>query len=805
MTPTTPTRRPWRLLRLAALGCVATTALLATAGWGALRASLPQLDGEREVAGLSAPVDIERDALGVPTIRAAARGDIAYALGFLHAQDRFFQMDLMRRSAAGEVAALVGAAALPMDRANRLHRFRQRAETAVAALPAADRQLLQRYSDGVNAGLGSLDARPFEYLLLRQQPQSWQPADSLLVVYAMYFDLQGSQVRREFARGWLAERVNAAQLAFLLPEQSNWDALLDRDAPPLREPALPRSAPSWWRGQLTSAMAPARPDASASGSNNWALAGNRSVRGAALVADDMHLGLRLPNTWYRAAWQYPDRNGPRRVVGVTLPGTPVMVVGSNGRVAWGFSNSYGDWLDLVATEVDHDHSRYRSADGWLPLQTIDETIEVSHDRPARLTVQETHWGPLWRVGGVDYAVRWVAHDARNAVNLNLLRMEAADDVAGALAVGQVCGIPAQNLIVGDSSGHIGWTIAGLLPKRPWPGERNSFPLNGTDPHAAWTTYYAPVDYPQRVDPTAGQLWSANNRQLGGLDYLKIGDGGADLGARATQIRDRLSKLGQADEEDMLAIQLDDRALLIDVWRQRLLKLLDTQALSESPRRREARALLEHWSGRAAADAVGYRIARVFRDRVYHGLFGSLDRELRRSLPDVEYRDANSRWEVVANRLLDAAPDAWLPVGHADWRAFQLAQLDAALNDLTPDNRPLAKASWGERNRANIAHPLARFLPWFGDFLRAPTDPLPGDGNMPRVQGPGFGASERMVVAPGHEERGIFHMPGGQSGHPLSPYFLAGHDAWVRGQPTPFLPGPTVHSLRFTPTVPNPGS
>jgi penicillin amidase len=146
----------------------------------------------------------------------------------------------------------------------------------------------------------------------------------------------------------------------------------------------------------------------------------------------------------------------------------------------------------------------------------------------------------------------------------------------------------------------------------------------------------------------------------------------------------------------------------------------------------------------------------------------------------------------------ATKRAWVPAGMADWRTFLLDRVDIVIELATQNGAPLEAAKWGDINRVIIAHPLARFLPLFGRWLAVPADPLPGDVHMPRVQTPEFGASERVVVAPGHEETGIFHMPGGQSGHPLSPFFLAGHEAWVRGEPTPFLPGPAVHHLVLEP-------
>jgi penicillin amidase len=256
---------------------------------------------------------------------------------------------------------------------------------------------------------------------------------------------------------------------------------------------------------------------------------------------------------------------------------------------------------------------------------------------------------------------------------------------------------------------------------------------------------------------------------------------------------------------MLAIQTEDRALWIDRWRRLALETLDADALRDHPQRAEFRRLVLAWNGRADADEAGYRLVRAFFFSLYDGWFGQLDTDIAASYgasagnPPTGFRAASSRYEAVMEAL--AAHHAWVPDGIADWRAFMLERIDHAITQLPPGVK-LEDARWGDRNRAAIEHPFARivppWLPWVRAWLGAPHDPLPGDINMPRVQAPSFGASERMIVSPGREQQGIFEMPGGQSGHPLSPYFVAGHEAWVHADATPFLPGVTVHRLELVP-------
>lgn len=781
--------------------------VVAMAGWLYLRASLPRLDGRIETAGLAGPVSIARDARGVPTITAGNRTDLAYATGYAHAQDRFFQMDLLRRSAAGELAALVGSAALGLDRDRRPHQFRARARAVFAGLPVDERTLLERYGAGVNDGLAGLSSRPFEYGLLMTAPEPWKPEDSLLVGWAMYFDLQGN-FGRELGRTWIRDHADDDQLSFLLPESSPWDAPLD--APPLdvpmiapRSPAPPTAAPAWWGRRPRHAGAtdiPGQDDMV--GSNNWAVAGGRTGRGGAIVADDMHLGLMLPNSWYRALLIHHDDNGKeRRLAGVTLPGLPALIAGSNGHVAWGFTNSYGDYFDLVELELDPAGApRYRTEDGnWAPIERTTETIAVKGAPPQRLVVLTTDLGPVWQIGGKAYAMRWIAHD-RGAIDLGMLAFEKADDLASLLDAANRAGLPAQNMVAGDDAGHIGWTIAGPLPNRRWRAA-DGFAYPSTARELGWRSLAAPADHPRRLDPPDGQLWTANSRQLAGADYARLGDGGADIGARARQIRDDLSRLDKAREEDVLAIGLDDRALFLAPWRERMLAVLSGPALDGHPARAEVRRLLLAEADlRADPRSVAYRLVHDMLGELYTRVFAGLDDALADAYGTgtVSFRSANPRWPHVLARLIDERPEGWLPQGAGSWPEVELAAIDAEIAAIEREGTPLTEANWGRRNRARIQHPFARILPPLARWLSAPADPLPGDANMPRVAGPAFGQSERMAISPGHEEQALFAMPGGQSGHPLSPYFLAGHAEWVRGMATPLLPGPAVHILTLEP-------
>ncbi|HKT95379.1 MAG TPA: penicillin acylase family protein [Paraburkholderia sp.] len=817
-------RRRWPLILSTTVVIVLAAAVLA--GWLILRASLPQLDGTH-AAPLSATVTIGRDALGVPTVQGRTRDDVAYALGFVHAQDRYFQMDLLRRVAAGEMAALIGPGALALDRRDRPWRFREHAQAALAALPADQRQLIERYTAGVNDGLRSLRARPFEYWLLRTRPVPWRPEDTLLVVYAMYFDLQYGQVRRVLSREALRERVPADLLAFLLPATSHWDAPLDGTSAWLPPHAALPAPPPWLRSTPSAAGVatqrlggvPGFVDGGGAldamvGSNGFAVDGAHTAHGGALIANDMHLGLALPNIWYRASLVYPAPDGgTRRITGVSLPGAPLVVAGSNGHIAWAFTNSYGRFIDLIELQRGPtergptDSLRYRiPGGGWEKAQVFHERLDVNGGASVDLPVVQTRWGPQLVVGAHAYAVHWVAQDPE-AVNMNLVRLEGATNVADALHAAQTFGVPTQNFTVADAQGHIGWTLAGPLPRfvdananadaNAAAAAPGGLPF-GSSTYAGWQGHLSPEAYPVRVDPPAGRIWTANNRILPLAEAARIGDAGTDLGARATQIRNDLLALPHATERDMLAVQTDDRAFWIEYWRRVALDALDAQALSGHPERAEFRRLVQTWNGRADTDAVGYRLVCAFYYSLYDAWFGALDKPMSAVAPGLGYRAANTRYEATMETL--AGRRAWIPGGFADWRAFMLERIDHSIAQL-PKGTRLADARWGDHNRSAIAHPFARllpaWLPWLRGWLSTPRDPLPGDINMPRVQSPVFGASERFAVSPGREQDGIFEMPGGQSGNPLSPYFIAGHETWVHGNVAPFLPGPPVHTLELT--------
>lgn len=785
-----------------------------------LRASLPRLSGTIQVSGPLGKIQIDRDALGIPTIRTEYHDDIAFGLGFVHAQDRFFQMDAIRRSAAGELAEIIGPGAgdrvLKRDRSARIFRFRQVARRVLANLDELDRRWLNAYVSGVNAGLNALGGKPFEYHLLRVQPAPWSAEDSILANLAMFLDLQSKDHERESALGVVRDVLPGPLAEFLCAKGSpDWDAPVQGG--PISMPPIPgpdvfdlRREPVQMQRDIPPDPTPLDDlDTLFAGSNNWAVSARHTVNGGAIVANDMHLRLGVPNTWYRASWIVPEEGGhpaagdpprPRQITGATLPGAPSMVIGSNGKIAWSLTNSGGNWSDLIEVEVDPTNPDvYRTPEGKRSFERHRELINIKGQPAEPLEILSTIWGPI-----IDHdhkkrprALHWVALDPEG-VNLNIIRMTTVRSVDEALALAPTCGVPHVNLVVGDAQGRIGWTIMGRIPRRT--GQSDSrFPLRGRDQAGTLQGYFTADEAPRIVDPADGILWTANARVVDGPMLDKIGFGDYDRGCRAGMIRDRLRAIDKATEADMLSIQLDDRAVFLDRWRQLLLDLLTPEQVEHDPRRGELKRVLDHWEGRASIDSAGYRLVWEIRLRIIRAALSPLTARCRAA--DPRFRLAGLECEPPTWALVTQRPVHLLDPAYRNWNSLLLAMIDATLDEASRTGEPLEQGTWGKRNIARIQHPISIASPHAGNWLELnmPVEPLPGGRkDMPRVQGPTYGASQRMAVTPGRESEGYFHMPCGQSGHPLSPHYRDGHEAWAAGKATPFLPGPSVNTLILQP-------
>jgi penicillin amidase len=710
----------WRWILAVAGGLVLLAAAAAGWGWWQLRGSLPVLDGDLPVAGLTAPVTITRDSLGVPTIAGTARTDVARATGFLHAQDRFFQMDILRRRGAGELSELFGAAAVELDKSARLHGFRRLAAQVIAQATPAEQSVLAAYTAGVNAGLAALPKAPWEYLVLRATPQPWREADSLLCVYAMWFDLQDYTGAFELNREALRSALGQAGLDFLAPPGNAWDAALDGSKfppaplPPLR--FLPAAPPA-------AGLATAEPvGRRVVGSNAFALSGAHTATGAALLANDMHLDLNLPHIWYRAVLQWTDGTGPRRVVGVTLPGLPFMVVGSNGRVAWGFTNAYADTTDVItlATEITA-NSFYQTPDGWKEIEERPEEIRVKGDQPvpvhrpvdpvgshhrrpekrprARPALDRArrrlHQPPFPRHGNHPHHGRGRGpgpprqFPQREHVHRRRRRGHRLDHPRPASAPGGLRRARARRLDL----------------RRPPLGRPPVRGGNSRGRHPAPAACPPPGPWRRKARCGAATTGPSAARRVPCSGTAATTKAPAP-GRSATTLLALIATGKKAAPADLLAIQLDDRAVFLARWQKFLLEVLTDDAVAGHPARAELRAAVQAWGGHASPDAVAYRVVRNFRLHAAERALAPFIAPAQagyaafnwRSLP---YEDA--LWQLVHER-----PERLLNPAHASWSALLLAAADDVTADVAQAGGSLARFTWGARNTLAMRHPLSRF-------------------------------------------------------------------------------------------------
>jgi penicillin amidase len=801
--PRTTARRIRRII-LAVLAIALLIAVgLAGYAYSRVVASLAQTSGVAALPGLTAPVEVAFDNRGVPTINAATLTDAIAAQGFLDAQERFFQMDLARRFPAGELAELLGSRALASDRRQRAYRFRAVAEAVYERLPGRHRAILDAYAQGVNAGLDALGDVPPEHLLLRAAPAPWKPEDCVLVMESLAIGLaQDAQLERMVAV--MDEALPPELVRFLTPATDRDDAPILNDYPrdptggyvpaPIPGPAavdLRRRAPIDNGVHLEESIV-GEPQLAPLASNNWAVAGDRTAHHGAILANDPHLWHGVPNVWRRARIIWPGGDA----VGVNTPGFPGIVIGANAHIAWGFTNTTGDFQDSILIEPNPDDpAQYKAAPGeYAPFGTITETIRVKGGEPELLAIRTTRWG---NVVAEDHhanplVIRWAALDPAMQ-NLNLLEMMSASTLEQGFELMRTFYGASQNALLADDRGRIAWVVTGYLPNRT--GFTGSAPVSWARDGVGWDGELPDSQRPQLFDPPIGYLATANNRTTDLARAQRFGRAWARPG-RAKRILEQLAGTTAATERAMLDLQLDTLAPRHE--RLRAIILTSTGSDNTTGDLARAQAIIKEWDGTANADQPAYRILDRFRRLLRRALVTPLVAPCLQIDPEFVYRWTNTDEPVL--RLLEERPAHLLPSEHASW--------DALINDTFAEAVALGAADggidrpWGDDNRANIEHPLSGAIPpplaGLRRFLDMPRDMLSGDSGIVRVATPSFGASLRLVASPGHIEDAIFHMPAGQSGHPMSAHYRDGHADWLHGDPTPLLPGPSVSTLRLTP-------
>lgn len=766
-----------KILKWALLIIIVLAITISLFAYLTLRGSLPTLSGEVKSTDIQSNATLARDALGTAIIDSQSELDAMYLLGYAHAQDRLFQMDLMRRQSAGELSELIGKRTLLLDKKHRIHQFRKRANTIFNKLPSEQQNIINAYTKGVNAGANSLSNKPFEYYLLGSDFIPWQPEDSLLVIYSMYLDLQGAQTEIDYSLTALRTLYGDTMYRFFtLP--SNYQAAIDGSIVDVLTPQIPSSPYIKNELQKTNDQAKLNINSVTEladiGSNNWVVSSAHGNNGA-LLSSDMHLGLRVPSIWYRSQLNYTFQQQIIQITGVTLPGSPGVIAGSNGFIAWGFTNSNVDNVDWIALDKN------------TQTQNISETINTKEGEET-FTFEISQYGPVREFNGQKYALKWVAHQDY-AINSLLGDMAKMHDIDQALALSKKIRIPVQNMVVADANGDVAWQLTGAITART---PRQRYAITENDYSNLWESNEPEPANSTR--PTNGKIATANARVVSAQDLSRYGNGGYALGARQKQIVDLLQQQNKFTEQDFYDLQLNNEARFLMPWHDLLLKTLRNNPEKYATDIQH----VEQWKACACTDSIGYTLVRRFRSAVINSLLTPIEKTLDENNIKIRYvaRDIEPAvWLLINNKI-----SGWLPQGMTNYEMFLSNAYDTSLQKLKErhangkDNWQALR--WGNVNKLKIQHPFAKSFGPFKDYFNMPEVEGFGDSFIPAVQTANFGASQRLIVNPKNQENGILTVPGGQSGHVLSQFYKNGFKDYAENKNTPLLPGEKKHSLDF---------
>ena len=805
----------------------------------AMRDSLPQLDGTLSIAGLSAPVTVQRDAQGIPHIRAASLDDLIIAQGYVTAQDRLWQMDALRRYVSGDLAEVFGASMVPHDRLQRILQIRAAADRAFAVFPPEQMRWLELYARGVNASMEAQRAHlPIEFRLLRYQPAPWTPRDTIAVGIVLFQDLTTS-FPQKLNREALTAKLPPELLADLYPVGS-W-----RDHPPAQPPidltAPQENIPDIPLDESQSKLTkPTNPGASTNdlltlqqilktptcdgcraGSNNWTVSGAHTASGKPLLSNDMHLTHSVPGIWYEADLEAPTPSGSDfHVTGVSLPGVPFIIVGHNDHVAWGFTNLGADVQDVY---IEHlrgtgESTEFESPDGaWHPVLHQTETIHVRGRKDVTFDVPATQHGNIITpiISGIfptetrPLSLNWTIYDPAN-ISASLLYIDSAADWPSFTSAFSTFGGPAQNVVYADDQGHIGYHAVGKIPLRGNPIQPTPIspvPVDALDATQAWTSYIPFDQLPQSFDPPNGILATANARVTpDGYAFPITSNWGAPyrneriwkvLSDRALATKDHLTPA------DMLALQTDVYSELDHVIAQRLAYAID-HSTTKDKRLHQAADILRNWDGNVDAEASAPAVVNATRDALWPLL---LNPHLG---PDPGTSAALYTWgekPYAEEQLIMHTPARWLPKNYANWDELLT---DAVNKGLLTARAPfdLSKWQYGKAHAVGIEHPIFIQSPIFQRILGLPIgtgiQPQSGDGTTVKQVGRTFGPSERFTADLSDLDHSTLNLVLGQSANPISPWFLNQWPAWYKGTtyPLPFtkpaVDAATTHILTLTP-------
>jgi penicillin amidase len=744
------------------IGVALALIVLAGGAYLYLRSSLPQLDGTIAVSGIGHAVRIERDADGVPLISAANDEDAAFGLGFVHAQDRLFQMELQRRYGAGRLSEVLGTDALPTDRQMRVLGLYRSAEAEIPLLSPAARRGFEAYAAGVNAFLASRHgALPPEFVLLRFAPEPWRISDSL--VWGKLMDLQlAGNYRSELLRARMAATVSPQDLAFVYPDYP-------KDAPTtLAElSAIYRRLPlDRLYAALPEMVGPIY------ASNNWVLDGAHSASGKPVLANDPHLAFGAPGFWYLARLKTPTDE----IAGGTVAGAPAVAVGHNNRIAWGFTTTGSDVEDLFIEKLDPaDSGRYLTPDGSAAFSTREETIAVRDAAPVTLTVRGSRHGPVlsdvlpagWVESGyvLALATPYLGDDDRTAEAL--WDIDRAGDWDGfRAALGNFLG-PQQNIVYADAGGTIGFIAPGRVPIRK--AGNGWLPVPGWTGAYDWTGFIPFDELPQATNPVSGHFVSANNKIVPDrYPYFLSRDW--DIPNRAERIDELLAATPRQSPEASAAIQADT----LSIMAKQLVPLM-TRIAPASADARQALEMLRGWDFRMDADKPEPLLFTAWLRAFAHDvLFGRLGDA------------ATDYWELkprVMEAVLTERPE-WCAGDKQPGESCETrlaATLDRALAELRQAyGADMPQWRWGRAHVAQFLNPVLSRIPVLRDWVRVQTSTAGGydtinrgsttirDEAHPYEQR--FGAGLRMITDLAAPTESRMMVVPGQSGNPLSPHF-----------------------------------
>ncbi len=753
-------------------------------GYWVAESALPELDGHLQVSGLSAPVTVTRDGHGVPTIEAATLEDLFFAQGYVTAQDRLWQMDVMRRFGGGELSEILGEDLLKIDREQRILGLRAASRRSLEMADARDRGYFEAYTRGVNAYIKTrADRLPIEFRILHYSPKPWLAEDSLVIASSMVKDLNYHYFFDALERERILAKLGPELTADLFVNRS-WH---DRPPTVMRED-LQQPDNSAGESDDEEDDAPDDsvtrhfPEGSSSeglpvnGSNDWVVSGAHTVTGKPLLSNDMHLGHQMPNLWYEAHLH----SGSFDVVGVTLPGMPAVIVGHNQRLAWGFTNVGPTVTDVYIENFNQDGA-YQTPKGWVQPEHRVEVIHVKGKPDVTVDVRITRHGPIISdlVPGEtrQLALRWTLYDGLRIPFFDVNAAQNWDEFQKAFSE---LDAPGQNVVYADVDGNIGYHTTGKVPIRA--AGDGSLPVSGADDAHEWTSFIPFEKLPSIYNPPSGIIATANGR-ITPDKYPNSISMEWEAPSRTERIYHVLESGRQFSAADMLTLENDIHSEPDLFAAERFVYAVD-HASKPSARVKQAAELMRGWDGRMLASSATPTIAensiRQLRRLLLEPKLGPApaDRKLEDEVLSWETYSWENRSVWLENILLHR-PKRWLPEKYPNYDELLTAAVEAAV-DGTDVPKDLATWRWGKFNAVEIQHPILGKIPllnhWSGPGLQEQS----GSGYTVKAVSRHHGPSERFTANLADLDQSTLNIVTGQGGNFLSPYYMDQWKSWYEG-------------------------